>query len=124
MRHMTKAVPWLATAAVSVAFVASPPGSSRAHRKTTGGDARAAGSTTAFQVQPPNSPSKLAFDRGGVLHQNYTEASGNSPSVLVHKSYVAVPHKPFIIVSYKLANQSHSATSFNFMDNLELNNKQ
>jgi GH15 family glucan-1,4-alpha-glucosidase len=82
------------------------------------------GMTPGTEVPPPDAPSQLAFDRGGVLHQNYSESIGLMPSVVVHKTYVSVPNQPFIIVSYKLANQSRSATSFNFMDNLELNNKQ
>jgi GH15 family glucan-1,4-alpha-glucosidase len=74
--------------------------------------------------RPPSGQSQLAFDRGGVLHQNYGDNYGVHLPVLVHKSYIAVPHQPFFILSYRLINRTHSSQTFNFMDNVELNNKQ
>lgn len=73
---------------------------------------------------PPSWNSTLAFDRGGVLHQDYLDQHGVAQPVQVSKSYVMVPEQEFVIATYQLRNLTPQARTVNVMDNVELANKQ
>lgn len=81
------------------------------------------GLSTAPGSYVPNWDSNLAFDAGGVLHQDFLDQNGVAQPVQIAKTYVAVPDEPFVIVQYTLTNLTAQARSFNFMDNVELANK-
>jgi GH15 family glucan-1,4-alpha-glucosidase len=75
----------------------------------------------------------MAFDRGGVLTQHYLQQSlgmrgqrdrRQAVPIDISKDYVVVPQRHFVIVSYRLENLTGQTRSFDFMDHVELNNKQ
>ncbi|SDJ32034.1 hypothetical protein SAMN05444157_2808 [Frankineae bacterium MT45] len=83
-----------------------------------------AGLGTGPDLYPPSWNSNLAFDSGGVLHQNYLDQRGVTEPVRINKSYISVPGQEFFIVTYDLTNLTAQGRTFNFMDNVELNNTQ
>jgi GH15 family glucan-1,4-alpha-glucosidase len=82
---------------------------------------------------PPSWDTNLFFDTGGVLHQEYLDQRAglrgldkmrSASPVQIVKDYVVVPQRHFVVVRYRMENLTGQQRSFDFMDHVELNNKQ
>jgi GH15 family glucan-1,4-alpha-glucosidase len=91
------------------------------------------GLTDRSETSPPSWDSTLAFDAGGVLTQHYLDQSlglrgvrqrRQAVPIDVSKEYILPPQRKFIIVRYRLENVTGQLRSFDFMDHVELANKQ
>ncbi|SDG71294.1 dextranase, partial [Thermoanaerobacter thermohydrosulfuricus] len=67
--------------------------------------------------------SEAWFENDGTLTVRYLNYNGSALPVQITKQYAMVPNQNFLVIKYTFLNQTSSARTLNFLEQVHLNNK-